>query len=138
MSIEMNSDAIRLPSVIVPVLSSLADQRGGLSGDRRLIDDGDAFDDVSVAGSDLVSCDDATVADFQLSRLNGFDRLIKFASVRYDSLQNVDHRPPQRVSRDSAAGLVKSGAALMAAVGCQGPPQPPHTPLHITSVQLRS
>jgi hypothetical protein len=45
------------------VPAGLADLRGGLAGDRGLVNDGDAFDDVSVAGNDLVSCYDATITD---------------------------------------------------------------------------
>jgi len=46
------------------VPAGLADHRGGLASDRGLVDDGDACDDESVAGNDLVNCDDATVTDF--------------------------------------------------------------------------
>ena len=45
------------------VAAGLADHRGGLAGDRRLVDGGHALDDVAVAGDDLAGLDDDEVAD---------------------------------------------------------------------------
>ena len=48
-----------------PVAAGLADHRGRLAGDRRLVDGGDALDDVAVARDDLAGLDDHPVADAQ-------------------------------------------------------------------------
>ncbi len=45
-----------------PVAAGLADHRGRLARDRRLVDRGDALDDVAVAGDDLPGLDDHAVA----------------------------------------------------------------------------
>ena len=47
------------------VAAGLADHRRGLAGDRRLVDRGDALDDVAVAGDDLTGLDDDPVAEAQ-------------------------------------------------------------------------
>ena len=48
------------------VAAGLADDRGRLAGDRRLVDRGDAFDDLAVAGNDLSGLDDDAVAGLQV------------------------------------------------------------------------
>ena len=45
------------------VAAGFADDRGGLAGDRRLVDARDALDDVPVGGDDLAGGDDDVVAD---------------------------------------------------------------------------
>ena len=47
------------------VAAGLADDRGRLAGDGRLVDGGDALDDVAVAGDQLAGLDDAQVADVE-------------------------------------------------------------------------
>ena len=47
------------------VAAGLADHRRRFAGDRRLVDRGDALDDVAVAGDDLAGDDDAQVADLR-------------------------------------------------------------------------
>ena len=49
-----------------PVAARLPDDRGGLAGDGRLVDRGDALDDVPVARDDLPGLDDHQVADGEL------------------------------------------------------------------------
>ena len=49
-----------------PVTAGLADDRGGFTGDRRLVDRRDAFDDVTVAGDDLARLDHDMVAQSEL------------------------------------------------------------------------
>ena len=50
----IRSESTLVPPVTArPVAAGLADDRGGLAGDRRLVDAGDALDDVAVAGDDL-------------------------------------------------------------------------------------
>ncbi len=47
------------------VTAGLADDGGGLAGDRRLVDARDALDDVTVAGDDVAGLADDEVADLQ-------------------------------------------------------------------------
>ena len=49
------------------VAAGLADDRGRLAGDRRLVDAGDALDDVAVARDHLAGLDDDEVADLQVA-----------------------------------------------------------------------
>jgi hypothetical protein len=49
-----------------PVTTGLTDHRGRLAGDGRLVDGGDALDDLAVAGDDLASLDNDTVADAEV------------------------------------------------------------------------
>ena len=56
------------------VAAALADHRRRLAGDRRLVDRGDALDDVAVAGDDLAGRDDHDVAAAQLGRRDLLDR----------------------------------------------------------------
>src|SRR5580765_6871811 len=60
----ISSDSTRVP----PVTAGLADDGGGLAGDRRLVDGGDALDHVAVAGDHLAGGDDAQVADGERRR----------------------------------------------------------------------
>ena len=63
----IRSDSTFVPPVTArPVAAGLADDRGGLAGDRRLVDAGDALDDVAVAGDDLAGLDHHEVALPQL------------------------------------------------------------------------
>ena len=50
------------------VAAGLADHRGGLAGDRRLVDRGDALDHGAVAGDDLAGLDHDDVAAAQVRR----------------------------------------------------------------------
>ena len=50
------------------VAAGLADHRGALAGDRRLVDRGDALDDLAVGRDDLPGLDDDVVAGLELGR----------------------------------------------------------------------
>ena len=59
----MRSESTRVPPVTArAVAAGLADDRGRLAGDGRLVDAGDALDDLAVAGDDLAGLDDDEVA----------------------------------------------------------------------------
>ena len=53
-----------------PVAARLADHGRGLAGDGRLVDAGDAVDDLAVTGDELTGVDDAHVADVELGTGN--------------------------------------------------------------------
>ena len=65
---------MRSESTVVPpvtpgsVAAGLANHRRGFAGDRRFIDDGDAFDDLAVAGNDLARLDDDAIARPEVGR----------------------------------------------------------------------
>ena len=62
----MRSESTFVPPVTADaVAAGLADDRGRLAGDRRLVDGGDALDDVTVAGDDVAGLADDQVADAQ-------------------------------------------------------------------------
>ena len=58
------------------IAAALADHRRRLAGDGRLVDRGDALDDVAVAGDDLAGRDDDHVAPAQLRRRHLLDALV--------------------------------------------------------------
>ena len=63
----IRSESTTVPPVTArPVATGLADHRGGLAGDRRLVHAGDALDDVAVTGDPLAGHDDDHVAGPQL------------------------------------------------------------------------
>ena len=59
----------------------LLEHRRGLAGDRRLVDESDALDDVAVAGDDLALLDDDHVALAELRRADGLERPVRKAAV---------------------------------------------------------
>ena len=63
------------------VAAGFADHRRRLAGDGRLVDRGDALDDVTVAGDHLAGLDDDQVADLQLRRRNIDDGAVVEADV---------------------------------------------------------
>ena len=74
------------------VAAGLADHRGRLAGDGRLVDRGDALDDLAVAGDDLPGLDDDEVAGPQLGR-------------RDDLAARSTRGPSRRKAGVSCAGL---------------------------------
>ena len=68
------------------VAARLADDRRRLAGDRRLVDRGDALDDVAVAGDHLAGGDDAQVAELQLRRRHSSTSVPSARRTRADGL----------------------------------------------------
>ena len=65
-----------------PVAARLTDHRRGLSGDGRLVDRGDAFDDLAVSGDHLACGDQHDVAEGELRRQPVLDRAVVTPDVR--------------------------------------------------------
>ena len=63
------------------VRARLLEDRGRLAGDRRLVDEADALDDVAVAGDRLAFLDDDDVALAQLGRADVLERPVGRAAV---------------------------------------------------------
>ena len=100
-----------------PVAARLAEHRGGLAGDRRLVDDGDALDDVAVAGDDLVRGDDAAVAERELGGRDGLGRAV--------GVEAVGDRVPAGLAERVRLGLAAAFGDRLGEVGEQhGRPQP--------------
>ena len=85
------------------VAAGLADHRGALAGDGRLVDRGDALDDLAVGRDDLPGLDDDEVAGAELGR--GDD----LAVVRPEAVEPEGRRVlpgrPEAVGLGLAAGL---------------------------------
>ena len=94
------------------VAARLADHRRRLAGDRRLVDGGDALDDVAVAGDHLAGGDDAQVADLQLRRRHLLDRAVgrggRGPSVSLRVLRSVAAWALPRPSAIASAKLANS------------------------------
>jgi hypothetical protein len=76
------------------IATALADHRCGLTGDRRLVDRGDAFDHIAVARDQVAGLDQHDVALFQLG---GGDRLPVRGVLQGEALgSGLGARPAQR------------------------------------------
>ncbi len=64
------------------VRARFLEDRRRFAGDRRLVDEADAFDDVAVAGDRLAFVDDDDVALAQLGRADVLERPVGLAAVR--------------------------------------------------------
>ncbi len=107
---------IRSESTFVPpvtaraVAAGLADDRGRLAGDGRLVDGRDALDDVTVAGDDVAGLADDQVADAQLGAghpLLGPSPASRRATVSVLALRRVSACALPRPSATASARLAK-------------------------------
>ncbi len=103
------------------VAAGLADHRRRLSGDRCLVDGGDALDHLAIGGDDVAGFDQHDVANLEAGAR---DELVVLGVRRASSLACVSVRcPPQRVCLRLAAAL----GYRFREVGKQhGDPQPQH------------
>jgi hypothetical protein len=83
------------------ISARLANDRSGLAGDRRFVDERDALDHVAVPRNDLVLVNDDFVARAQIGRGYLLDRAVRPASKR----GRRDPRPAQRFRLRLAAFL---------------------------------
>ena len=96
-----------LTSVVPPVtelrmsVPGLLEDRRGLAGDRGLVDEPDALDDVAVTGDRLAFLDDDDVALAQLGRADVLERAVRAAAMRGRDRA----RPPQRGGLGATARL---------------------------------
>ena len=110
-----------------PVTARFADDRGRLAGDGRLVDAGDAVDDIPVARDDLPGLHDDDVALPQQRRRHRFDPggLHRIAGLPAGQAQRhrVGLGPPQRGRLRLPAAF---GDGLGQVGGQNGQPQPHH------------
>ena len=96
--------------------TGLADDRGRLPRDRRLVDGGDPLDDVAVARDHLAGGDDTVVADTQGAAGDRFDRPV--------SLSPAGHRVLPRLAQGGRLRLAAPFGHRLGEVGEQhGEPQ---------------
>ena len=100
---------IRSDSTVVPPVTALRsppDSRmtgRGLAGDGRLVDGGDALDDVAVAGDDLAGLDDDPVAD-AAGRVPGTRSSVPSARSRRAIVSRLVARRRRRLGLAAALG----------------------------------
>ena len=89
------------------VAAALADDRRRLAGDRRLVDRGDAFDDLAVAGDQLAGLDDDHVALAQRRRRNRFLAAVRRAGAPWSPCASCAASSACALPRPSATASAK-------------------------------